>query len=261
MGESVTKAAELISILAGALTVVALIKTATSRLIENYRNPVLNQIGLFFKANDLKQPSKDTKFKFCNLLKHDIDEWSDFYYWSQRNEEVLNKLRAFNKVLIIGPSGLGKTRLVIEVLRHVILEKTDFKDLNVVAVNSSLDANSLANPKKKLWRKWGNLALVLDDVERYRMPDVIKLVADFRKISSKLIIVATCREEEFSKIITNPETSSLFPEKNRVFLREYSYEEGKKIADGTKKPFPEVFSGTADHIVLQTLENIHTMML
>ncbi|MGB9842187.1 MAG: hypothetical protein ACPLKZ_05620 [Candidatus Bathyarchaeales archaeon] len=76
--------------------------------------------------------------KVCKLLKHDVSRWNEFFYSSERSQKIKDLLEEKDKVVIVGSSGLGKTRIVIEVLRQLSFEKK-FNDMIVVAVDPSLE--------------------------------------------------------------------------------------------------------------------------
>jgi tetratricopeptide (TPR) repeat protein len=222
---------------------------------ERNRRNKFRKIGDFFTARELRGNLTDeTIQKFCRLLKHDKIYWSDFYLWTDRNEKVLNSLVNNNEVLVTGLSGVGKTRLVIEVLRHLASQNPKFNNMTVIALrNASVDVPLVA--RNWLGRKWKNVVLFLDDLEKFvGKVDLPALIRDWQEASVDLRIVATCRIEEFSTIEDKPEVTTLFAKKERVEIAEYSTEEGKKMAAGLGKPFPADFSGTPDYLVLETVK-------
>lgn len=178
--------------------------------------------------------------------------------WTEeRNGRVFEALEKRGRALVIGVSGLGKTRLVIEVLRRLANEDSDFKNMLVVAVDKSPDVPTQCITGKLLGRKWRYVVLLFDDLERYIGKfDIAKLVSSFRKISKKVAVVATCRKEEFQKIEDEPDVVRLFSQKDGDYINipVYSTDEGREMAKGVHKEFSqEDFRGTADSIVLQTM--------
>jgi len=157
-------------------------------------------------------------------------------------------------------SGLGKTRLVIEVLKRLANENSDFKDMLVVAVDKSPDVLTRCVTGRLLGRKRRAVALLFDDLEQYvGKLDIAQLVSSFRKISKNVAVVATCRKEEFSKIENEQDVTRLFSQKDGDYISIpiYSSSEGHKMAMGVVKEFAEKdFRGTADSIVLQTMRSI-----
>lgn len=235
--------------------------TTVYAFVEKYsaRKRDFGKIGDFFDTRELKkkQPSQKTKEKFCKLLKHNTQEWNDFYLWTEeRTGRVLESLEKRGRALVLGVSGLGKTRLVIEVLRRLSNDDLDFKGRLVVAVDKSPDVLSHSVMGKSLGRKRRSVVLLFDDLEQYVGKfDIDKLVSNFRRVSKKVAVVATCRIEEFPKIENAPDVTRLFSEKDGDYIRIpiYSVDEGHAIAKGVQKEFPKDFRGTADCIVLQTM--------
>ncbi|MEM4246832.1 MAG: tetratricopeptide repeat protein, partial [Candidatus Woesearchaeota archaeon] len=190
--------------------------------------------------------------KVCKLLKHDVSRRNEFFYPSERSQKVKDRLAVSDKVVIVGSSGLGKTRIVIEVLRQLSFEEK-FKDMIVAAVDPSLETGKRPIIGKRFWGKWPVVVLFFDDLERYLGAfDLVDFVANFYNVAKRVIVVATCHKEVFNAICEKPEFTRFFSKEDILELCEYSNDEGKCIAAGLNKPFPEDFTGTVDQLVLDT---------
>ncbi|MGB9842188.1 MAG: tetratricopeptide repeat protein [Candidatus Bathyarchaeales archaeon] len=96
--------------------------------------------------------------------------------------------------------------------------------------------------------------MFFDDLERYLGAfDLADFAANFYKVAERIIVVATCHKEVFNAICEKPEFTRFFSKEDTLELCEYSNDEGKRIAAGLNKPFPEDFTGTVDQLVLDTL--------
>ncbi|MEM2969111.1 MAG: tetratricopeptide repeat protein [Candidatus Bathyarchaeia archaeon] len=147
---------------------------------------------------------------------------------------------------------MGKTRIVIEVLRQLSFEEK-FKDMIVAAVDPSLETGKRPIIGKRFWGKWPVVVLFFDDLERYLGAfDLVDFVANFYNVAKRVIVVATCHKEVFNAICEKPEFTRFFSKEDILELCEYSNDEGKCIAAGLNKPFPEDFTGTVDQLVLDT---------
>jgi tetratricopeptide (TPR) repeat protein len=236
---------------------------AVMEIEDRSKRRAFRNIGDFFSSDELKgnkdqdhKLSENFKEKFCtNLLKHSVSEWNDSYLWTDRNQRVMDRLQRQEKVLIVGPSGLGKTRLVLEVLRKLVNEEnSSFEKMLVVAIKDSPKTEDYPIIRNSFGRKWSRVILFFDDLERFLGKfDINELVLKFRNVSKNINIVATCRSEEFIDISEEREVTTLFSKEDIIDLWLYTKNEGIEMASKVNKPFPEDFSGTADQIVLDKL--------
>jgi tetratricopeptide (TPR) repeat protein len=256
MGETVRDVATLLGILVSLVTIIGAIIKLNGRYEQNRKK--LEKFGKFFSAKELRGAlSVTTKNKLCSecLLKHSTTDWNDFYLWTENNQRVLKRIKEHERTLIVGVSGLGKTRLVIETLRFLTREDQDFKNAFVIALKDSSETGQVSIIGKTFRRKWERIVLVFDDLERFiGKINIADLVTEFTKISESIRVIATCRTEQFCDISDQYEITTLFSKKDRVDLSRFTQEEGMKLAVGAKKPFPKDFYGTADQIILDKLK-------
>lgn len=248
--EILSLAATLATIIGGIIAVIPYI------LSRRKKNRDFLKIGDFINASELteKKLSDSVKEKFLKLLKHDSSDWHEYYLWSDRNDTVLKMIEERGKSLIIGVSGIGKSRLVIEVLRK-LAKKPRYKDMVIIAVDKNSNVGKRPIIKKSFWRKWKTICLIFDDLEQYIGNfNLLNLILEFKRISEDVIIIATCRREEFATIETNSDVTTIFSRRDRFEVSLYNFNQGKKIAKGIGKQLPKDFVGTADQIVLETIK-------
>ena len=206
----------------------------------------MENIGITFTSEELRRKplSPETRMKAVRLIKCRPDEWNEEFLWTKRADKVKNTLQREGEALVIGESGLGKTRTVLEVLRSISREK------EILVVVPRRDVAYVEVPSWCL-KGYDLVVLFFDDINTYLSIPISHLVYKVKKTAKKVWVVATCRSEVYPDIEDEPTVKSLFVRKSLVRLKLYSEEEGRKIARLNGKEFKrEEFRGTGADVIL-----------
>ncbi len=216
----------------------------------------------------------------------DINIYSD-YIKKGSHDPVLNLIKTGEKkILIKGVSGLGKTRTIYEVIKefgarhNFLVNKLNniriperFQRL-IPKVPILVRAKNISRKYSRRWKDYyvivpskdiklpikvprdyfifkRRFLLFFDDLDKYvsRKIDINSIINEFEKNSEHLIVLATCREEEF-QILETEKVQETF----KIVEQDlWSYEEGEKLAKSIGKKFNRnEFDFTPSSIVLDS---------
>ena len=226
----------------------------------NFQNiliPILIPIIVFIAGIFFTRHRESIKLKqfyavrtYAKKLKQEnfkIPEYDPYYLIKPSHDEIINQIQKSNKkILIKGMSGLGKTRMVFEVIKE--LEKND-KYFVVMPLEQGIEL-PIWVPKDLFFFK-RKFILVFDDLDKYikNKINVEGIISEFEKNSNYIIVIATCRDEEFEILKKKRVVEDL----NFKLIEQgsWSHEEGISLANTLKKEFnQEKFDGTPGSIVL-----------
>ncbi len=216
----------------------------------------------------------------------EINIYSD-YLEKSSHDVVLNLLKnGDKKILLKGVSGLGKTRTIYEVIKDFGARRNFFANkLNNIKIPERfqrLIPNVAIPPRaknilRKYSRRWKDYYIIVpskdiklpikvpkdyflfqrrfllffDDIDKYvsRKIDINNIINEFEKNSEHLIVLATCREEEF-QIVETEKVQEAF----KIVEQDlWSYEDGEKLAKSIGKKFDrKEFDFTPSSIILDS---------
>jgi len=204
------------------------------KLIERQKES--KKLEQFYTVNTYAEKLKPDDFK--------IEEYPD-YIRKSTHDTVINLIKECEKkILIKGVTGLGKTRSVYEVIKE-FGPKSYF-----IVLPSRKIKLPIWVPKDFLFLK-RKFILFFDDLDKYidENIDITNIINEFEKNSKYLIVIATCKEEEFE----NLKKDKIHEKFKIVEQDELSTEDGEKLAKSVGKEFnPKEFDGTAGSIIFDS---------
>ena len=187
---------------------------------------------------------------YAKKLKHKnfkIPEYDPYYLIKPSHDEIIKQIQKGNtKILIKGMSGLGKTRMIFEVIKE--LGKND-KYFVVMPLEQGIEL-PIWVPKYLFFFK-RKFIIVFDDLDKYikNKINVWGIISEFEKNSNYIIVIATCRDEEFEIL----KKERVVEDHNFKLIEQGSWspEEGISLANTFRKELNlEKFDGTPGSIVL-----------
>ncbi|MCK5168540.1 MAG: tetratricopeptide repeat protein, partial [Bacteroidales bacterium] len=198
----------------------------------------MKKLEQFYNVNTYAEKLKPDDFDF------DIDVFPD-YIRKNNDDTIISLIREGDKkILLKGVTGLGKTRSAYEIIKEF-----GAKSYFVVLPSRGIKL-PIWIPKNFFFFK-RKIILYLDDLDKFigEKTDITNIINEFKKNSKDLIVIATCREEEF-EILEKDKINEKF---KIVELDNFSIEDGEKLAKSVGEEFnPQEFDGTPGSIVLDS---------
>nr|WAI02711.1 MAG: tetratricopeptide repeat protein [Candidatus Methanoperedens sp.] len=186
----------------------------------------------------VRKNSKNLKFDDLKITKYPE------YIRKNSHDTIINKIKeGENKILLKGVTGLGKTRAVFEVIKEIGLKS------NYLVIIPTQKINLPISVPRDCFILKRRFILFFDDIDKYvgNGTEIRGIINEFEKNSKNLIVLSTCREEEYD-ILQKERIHELF---DIIEFDKLSTDDGIRLAKSVGKEFnPKEFDGTAGSIVL-----------
>jgi hypothetical protein len=94
--------------------------------------------------------------------------------------------------VVLGPAGMGKTRLVCEAIKH--------RSATTLVVAPSYNALATVTPEQLLYLKGRHVAIILDDLDYYTKVDPAELVRRVAVSAKTCVVAATCTTSSLATV-------------------------------------------------------------